>query len=198
MNSNKTLTHALTALALLGAAAAVPAQAATVTINPATPETHFGGGVLVTVDIADLGIGGAPKVGGFDFDFSYDPGILSFSDLSFGTGLDVLELGSFQLSDALAPGLVNVFELSLDLPDDLYQFQPDAFTLFTLTFDAVGYGVSQFGLTINGLSDEFGEALSADVFGSSVTVVPLPAAGWLLLSGVAALAGFSRRAPLAA
>lgn len=195
MNAHKTLTRTLAALTLLGAAAAVPAQAATVSITPATPEANLGGSVLVTVDIADLGIGGAPKVGVFDFDFSYDAGVLSFSDVSFGAGLDVLSLGSIQLWDDVTPGLLNVFELSFDMPEDLYTLQPDAFTLFTLSFDAIGAGVSNLGLTINALGDEFGEALAADVFGSSVTVapVPLPAAGWLLLSGIAALAGFGRR-----
>jgi hypothetical protein len=103
-----------------------------------------------------------------------------------------------QDTSASVPGLANVFELSFDSVADLNQLQPGMFSLFTLFFHADALGTSALTLGINALGDANGNALSANLVNGSVDVtqvtpVPLPAAGWLLVSGLAAAAGLRRR-----
>ncbi len=180
--------------ALLGLAAIAPSHAVVVSVNPAVSSATVGDSILVNIDIADLFDGVAPSVSAFDISVAFDPGIVSFSQLAFGTGLDVLGLGSSQIVTPSA-GSVNAFELSFDLPADLNTLQPGAFTLFTLTFDAIAAGSSNLSLTLNALADADGAGLAATLVNGSVNVspVPLPAAGWLLLTGIAGLAGMARR-----
>jgi len=183
----------LCALAL--SAAAVSANAATISVDPASQSTTVGSTVSATIRISDLAGGTAPSLGGFDLNLSFDAAVLSFSGLSYGTGLDVLGLGSIQFSDTATAGLLNVGEISLDAESDLDTLQPGAFALFTVTFQAIAAGASGLNLQINSLADAAGLALSATTAGGSVGVapVPLPAAAWLLFSGLAGLAGISRR-----
>lgn len=188
----RSFARVLLAFALLGSAFA-QAQTATITVTPSSQTTAVGSNVLVSVSIAGLLDGVAPSLGAFDLNLLFDPSILSVSNFSFGTGLDVLGLGSVQFSDVTTPGLLSIGEISLDLPADLNTLQSGAFALFTVTFQAVGTGVSALGLDINALSDAYGEALAATTINGSVSAVPLPAAVWLLLSGVLGVCGFSRR-----
>jgi hypothetical protein len=118
--------------------------------------------------------------------------------ITFGTGLDVLGLGlNFQGFDDTVAGLVNAFDVSLDSIADLNSLQPGAFTLFTVTFNAMSEGASLLGLTANALSSAEGSSLAAAALnGSSVSVVapvPLPAAAWLLISGLAGAGVFRRK-----
>jgi len=183
----------LCALALSVAAAS--ANAATISIDPSSQSTTVGSTVSATVRIADLTTGTAPSLGGYDLNLSFDPAVLSFSGLTYGSGLDVLGLGSIRVSDTGAAGLLNVVEISLDEASDLDALQTDAFGLFTVTFHALAAGTSGLNLQINSLADAAGLGLSAATVNGSIGVapVPLPAAAWLLFSGLAGLAGISRR-----
>jgi len=66
--------------------------------------------------------------------------------------------------------------------------------LFTLSFTGIAPGTGALDLSFGSLTDEHGNPLAADVQGSSLTVtpVPLPAAGWLLLSGLGSALGLTR------
>lgn len=182
-------------LAALLSVAAIPGHAAVVTVNPAATSTVVGQSLLVAVDISDLVDGGAPSLGAFDIDVSFDPAVLSFTQITFGTGLDVLGLGGNLQQGTEGSGIVNAFELSLDSIDDLNTLQPGAFALFTLTFQALSAGTSNLSLTLNSLADADGIEIAATTVGSSIEVapVPLPAAGWMLLSGLLSLAGITAR-----
>ncbi len=80
-------------------------------------------------------------LGTFDLDVSFDPTILTFSNVTFGDSVlgDQLDFGSgfgsiYDEID-LGGGLVNLFGLSTDLPEILDANQADSFILATLTFD---------------------------------------------------------------
>ena len=164
-------------------------QAQTLTITPSNQTVNVGDTVTVDLRISGLGIGAAPSLGVFDIDFGFDPSLLSFTSVLYGSGLDVLGFGS---SQATTPGVgtVNLFELSFDAADDLNALQLDAFILATLSFDAISLGTGSFPLSLNAVGDAFGDTLPVTVLGASVTVasaVPEPETWALLVAGLAIL-----------
>ena len=173
------------------------ANAVTLSVVPESPAVNVGSTFSVDVMASGLVDGAAPSIGTYDLDLNYNSSVVSFTSATFGTGLDVLGLGSIQQLDSGTPGKVNVFELSLDSEADLNQLQNDTFKLFTLTFNAAAAGSTALGLTVNALGDAAGNSLDATLQNASVAVapVPLPPAVLLLLSGLCALALTHTRRP---
>ncbi|MBS1826580.1 MAG: hypothetical protein JST93_14790 [Acidobacteria bacterium] len=155
-------------------------NAATVFISPTDQNVTLASSVAVEVNVSGLGSGGVPSLGVYDLTVSYDPALLSFSSVVWGSGLDILGLGSFQ---SATPGVggINLFELSFDLADDLNNLQPDAFRLFTLNFSSLAAGTTAIGITANAIGDADGVELPMTLIDGSVTVstesptVPEPA-----------------------
>ncbi|WP_018413268.1 cohesin domain-containing protein [Methyloversatilis thermotolerans] len=154
--------------------------------------TVVGVGDTFTVDLVVSGLDGSLAIGTYDLDLGFDPSVVRLFGVSFGNGLDVLELGSLFTVSSSGFGSLNLYELSFDTPDDLALLQPDSFTLVTLSFKALAQGVSGLSLGVNALGDAFGDALLPAVLPSSVTVVPEPHAYALLLAGLG-LVGLARR-----
>lgn len=157
-------------LALVLLALASPARATTIFFSPSSLTATVGGDVFVDLEISGLGDGSAPSVGVFDLDITFSEAILSFQDLTWGSGLDVLGLGSLQAA-TLGIGTVNLFELSFDSVIDLNALQPSAFTLATLRFLALGTGESGLGLSVNSLGDADGNSIDAALGTARVNVV---------------------------
>src|SRR5262245_42015934 len=111
------MTRMIKLLACLAAIAAGAAQAGTVRLQPASQTVTLGGQVVINAVID--GLDESTAIGAYDFDLTFDPALLAFSNFSVGTGLDVLGLGSISAFDDATPGRVNVFELSLDTEADL-------------------------------------------------------------------------------
>ncbi len=172
------------------------AQAITLGFEPLFQKVSLGVSFDVALRIADLGDGAAPSLGVFDLDVTFDPTILGFSGVTYGDPLlgDQLDLFGLGSITATTPsvGTVNLFELSLDFPDDLDLLQAGSFTLATLNFDTLGIGVSPLGVSINALGDAYGDPLSATVSPGSVSV-PEPSTLLLLGSGLAGLVWRRRR-----
>ena len=85
-----------------------------------------------------------PLVGGFDIVIEYNPSIVAFQNVFFGTGLG--DAGAFEALESVindVPGFVQIASVSLLGTSDLLARQPASFlTLATLRFEAVSSGIS--------------------------------------------------------
>lgn len=156
--------RALARIALLAVlAGAQVAAAAVIGVTPVPGTVQVGQPVLVDLTISGLGAGGAPSLGVFDIDVSFDPLLLGLTTVTFGDPvlgdqLDVLGLGALNFITP-GDGTVNLFELSFDTIDDLNLLQVGAFTLARLSFNSLAPGTALFALNINALGDAQGNAL---------------------------------------
>lgn len=152
--------------------------AVVVQVVPASQNATLGATVSVQVAISGLGVNSPPSLGAYDLNIGFDPTILQFTnsaygDPTLGDQLNLAGLGSIQ-STTPGNGTVEVFELSLDSINDLNNLQAPAFVLVTLTFQALKTGTSPMSVTINALSDAFGNGLGATTAGGSVSVSQSP------------------------
>lgn len=191
-------TSHLTPAAVLLSSALTSASAAVLSLQPPAQAVLPGAPVQVTLTVSGLGAGTAPSLGVFDLDLLYDPAVLQFDSVSFGDPtlgdqLDLMGFGTVTWVDSAVAGIVNHFELSLDSPGDLDFLQAGAFTLSVFHFTALAPGVAALDLVIHSFGDSLGDPLATSVTGSSVTVVPEPAATGLAMAlGTVAGVGFWR------
>ena len=177
--------------------AAAQADAITIGLNPSAQNVDQGNSVDVEVAISDLGVDMAPSISIFDLDLTFEPSLLSYSGAMFGDPVlgDQLDLFGFgSLTDVIdnGSGVVNLYELSFDLAADLDDFQADAFTMVTVTFDALAVGTSALTLTLKELGDSLGDPLTATLEDGSITVrasasAPEPVTVGLLAIGLIGL-----------
>jgi hypothetical protein len=185
--------------AVLSATVTGGAQAASLSITPSVLQVGVGDLFSVQVAVADLGLFSAPSLGAYDIDVAYDSSRLSLQTVVFGDAaladqLDLFGLGSQTSATPVAAGSYNVYELSFDAPSDLNTLQADAFGLFSVSFRALAAGEATISLGVNDLSDADGVSLPVTTASNAqVSVVPLPGAAWLLLSGCGALTAAARR-----
>jgi hypothetical protein len=144
----------------------------------------------IGLQVSGLGDATAPALSTYDLDIHFDPSLLSYSGITFGdpllgNQLDVFNLGSNSSAAELTSiGIVNVFELSLDVPADLNPWQTDTFILATLSFDMLNHGSSALSINVNVFDDADAVALSPAVQSATIATVPLPSAVWLFLVGL--------------
>lgn len=161
------------------------ANAAYLTLTPPSGVVTSGGQISVDVGIGGLaGSGEADTIGAFDLNVTYDPLVLTFSSIAFGTFLggssDVLV--GFDV-DVPTPGVINFAASSLLSSAALDSIQGPSFLLATLLFDAIGTGPVTFGFT--------GDRRVDDVNGNKIAIVSVPPSillavvgfGWLPILG---------------
>jgi hypothetical protein len=175
-------------------------QAALIAINPISQSVPPGFLTSANVVIQDLGTASSPSLSAFDLNISYDPGVIAlysvtFGDPTLGDQLDLSGFGSITGGTGIAPGVVNLFGLSLDSPATLDSMQAGNFVLANVVFAPMTMGTSALGISVNAVGDSLGNPLAVTTQGSSITVVPVPMAAWLLLSGMVALFGVTQTKP---
>jgi hypothetical protein len=190
-------------LALLAIAASLtaagPAQSdITLGFQPASSTATVGESFDIELWIYGLGAADTPALSAFDVDVGFNQLVLGFNGATFGPWLDVFSSGLNWTFVQLGSGTINLAEISLDLPQDLVDNQPDSFVLATLTFDAIASGSSGLTITRNVLGDALGDPITAtEIGGATVTVspaaVPEPASPALLAAALLALVAASRR-----
>ena len=171
MQRSTLLAAIIGSLLFLGQSAAF---AISIDVLPVTQEVTDGTSFNVDIAISGLGDTLSPSVSTYDLDLTFDSSLLSFAGAVFGDQLDVFGLGNVTAVDSSVSGLVNLYELSLDLPGDLDALQLPSFTLATLTFDAIGAGMSALAISVNALGDANGDPLTTSVQDTSVTVKSKP------------------------
>lgn len=197
MKGTATLLRVVVAGLLIAVSGGRGAEAVAVNVVPPVQDVGLGDPTTVAIEISGLGNLTAPSLGSFDIDVNFDSGILLFASVTFGDQLDLGVLGSI-ISATAGTGVVSIFEVSLEDPQDLEDFQAGAFTLVTLTFATIGIGTSPLSLSVNSLGDASGSPMQASIGSGSVTVnaaVPSPGGAVLLISGlvVSAVAMRGRR-----
>jgi hypothetical protein len=159
-------------------------------VDPSSQSVPLGAQVNFNVNISSLGNGTA--LGTYDINLGFDPALLSYSSIAFGSQVDISGLGDIQIVTPGA-GTVEVFELSLDPPSELDSLQASSFTLATLTFDTLAVGTnSPVTLSINALGDAYGNSIAATAEDGSVSIggtslVPEPSTASMVGGGIIAL-----------
>ena len=149
-------------------------QAISLVFDPSSQIVTIGGSAEVGIKISGLGDLIAPSLGTYDISIDFNPAVLAFNSVVYGDPIlgDQLDLFSFGSLTATTPGAgsVNLFELSLDSVDDLNNLQAADFILATLSYDAIGVGISPLTFSAVLLGDALGDALTAIASNGSVTV----------------------------
>jgi hypothetical protein len=172
--------------ALLMIAAMAGSTSASVALNFSPSTSTISVGSEFDVDVFAFGLD-ETDLAAYILDIGFNDDVLDFKDVTFGA-----ELG-YPLDSVtdVTPGIgqVNVAETSM-----LFDFsgQPDAFTLFTMTFTAEAFGDSALSFLGVELTDSDANLIDSG-FGASINVVPVPAAVWLLASGLLGMVGLRKK-----
>lgn len=176
-----------------------PAGAVTLSaIGPIEP-VDLSDPLSVFVYVNGLGNESAPSLSGYDINILFDDSILQpqgieFGLPGFGSELDLDGSGNNPRNAEFdMPGVINVFELSLDSEEALNQFQPGEFYVLVARFAAITLGETEISIEILDLADAGGGSLTADTVSTTVNVVPVPAAAWLFGSALGLLGWMKRR-----
>jgi hypothetical protein len=171
---------------------ALTSSAYTVSLTPATQTVGLGSEVVVDLVLSDLGPAG---LGSFDFNLTFDTGLLDYlafvdgGSLGFSVGLSVFQAGN----------VLTISDFSFDDPAALLAAQQGAgaeITLASLRFGTLAAGPVDLLLSTGAISDVFGVAVDftqadAEVVITERQAVPTPGTGALVFA--AGLAAFLNR-----
>ena len=147
---------------------ATSANAVLITLSPSSQEVGIFQSVSVDVFVSDLS--DTQALGAFDLELLFDPNIVTFNSITFGSGLGF----SFQDTFSVNSGTQAVLESSLEFPSDLLAFQLSDFLLFTVNFVSTGFGETLVSLQNVILGDENGQEITDVSFNSANIRVSSP------------------------
>lgn len=154
-------------------------HAATILISP--PSLTIAKGVNFEMDILASGI----AIGAFDFDFTFEPKVLSLADVAFDA-----HLGAPLSIQGWMPGsgAVTLSEISFLSPTDLAPLQAGSYRIAHLTFTTIDPGLTNVVISRSVVSDPNGTIVFPEMVGATVTVagatpIPEPDSRFLLLGG---------------
>lgn len=165
---------------MIGGIAKAEVNLGLVTVNQTVNSVDV---ALVVTGLSELS---APALSTYDLDIRFDPNHLTLSGVQFGdpvlgSQLDVFDSGDnvteFELNGV---GSVNLFEFTLDTPEDLNNWQTDHFTLATLSFRVLNPVSSRLDINVNVFDDADALPISVVTGSATVTSVPLPASVWMM------------------
>lgn len=144
----------------------VNAQAHALNFLPAVQSVGLGSEATVEVRVSGVLPDG---LGAYQFDVTFDPGIVAFDRAVDGFGLGL----AFGLGAAPGTGRVTVSDFSFETIADLLALQTDEFALFSLVFDTLAVGTSPLGFDLVTLGDAAGNPVQPTALGGgSITVEP--------------------------
>jgi hypothetical protein len=175
------------------------AHSALISIQPDFTLASEGDSISLDLVVSELGDFGTDSLGAFDLFVGFDASVLSFTNYFLGDFLgDVGLAEAIDASSGDVGGAVSLAEVSLLSAIDLDALQPDEFILATLEFDVINLAagaMTQLSVMSGAvLADAFGEAIAVTGMESaSVTGVPVPGTGLLLLASLFAWLTLKRR-----
>jgi hypothetical protein len=168
----------------------VPAMAATISISPVEMEVAVGQKFDVIVEAT---LDSWEYLTTLDFDIEFDPTSLSYDPATGMTPNSAWGANDFASADYLGSGIANMngstFETDLDWQNN------GTFEIATFSFEAmaVGPAVLDFGFA-DFFQDNYKiEGAELVLNGTTVNVVPVPGAVWLLGTALIGLVGFRRK-----
>ena len=160
-------------------------------LNIDPPAQNYGIGDIITADLKISGLQ-YEDLGAFNLNLSYDNAILDYDSYALGTGLGNVVRDMSLADNALTPGIINLAGYINDSG-----FQEDEVILATLTFIGAGAGISELSIVDSIMYSDLGSPLSLYVSPNpgfvNVNHAPVPAAAWLLGSGLIGLVGIRAR-----
>jgi hypothetical protein len=191
----KVLSIALVAFAT-ALLAAMPTLAATISVVPSSATANVGDTLVFDIVVDPMG----DIVSAFDFTMSFDDTVISLTNVSFGSGLDLGTAGMSFQDFITGSGFVNLAELSLWDDASLLAAQGGGpVTIASLTFSAIAAGTTTLDFvlgTVPGVSGiDVKGALAAQLdptgTGAPITVrggtPPIPEPAAIGVFGVGAL-----------
>ena len=166
------------------------AQAATVNVVPSTSVVYLNDIFSVLVSATDF-----PETGGANLDLRFDPSVVQVSGIFLATGSPFEAISASAINNVAGevPSIAVLAPLTGLLPSG-------SFDAFRVDFYGVGLGTANIRLFEDGVQKGWFGADDALISGitynqANVAVtqpVPLPAAAWLLLSGLGVLVSSGR------
>jgi hypothetical protein len=141
------------AVGLLALCHSLVADAISLNFSPTSQPVFEGHTVDFSVVISGLNGGGPPGVGSFDLTVLFDPALLFPPTATFFTFLGD-PVNEAITGTVAGPGSIEVAEVSLLSPAQLFALQPASFPLFDLSFIAAASGTATLSFAGGGVVDD--------------------------------------------
>jgi hypothetical protein len=148
-----------------------------------------GSSAQINVFASGFGKKVAPSLSAFDLEVAFDPALVSLDPSSVVIDpFNQLNFDGFALTgfDAPSPGVLHIFEVSIDTSDSLNTLQDGNFLLARFELTMIAEGISPLHFQNVVLGDAYGQEISAQLVDGSIQT-PEPTSFSLMCFGLAGL-----------